>query len=527
VTHVADCETDPTKIAADATDMPLYIDLSLMPASFWSTVSNGGGDIRCFKPDGTELPREVVSCQSPYLDLDSTSKEVSLASAITSPSGGDWEIEVVFRKTRDDGTDEYILGTSTFGDYLYNRNNSGRITLRVSGVTLNFDFSPTINTSEQFNTLVMKNDASSGHNITCELNGQLASSPESGAGVRDLEDMDLIGSFGAGGIGADIARVRIWHDLTRTSLVHDYQVTNTTSGTLTDSGSAGNDGTITGATTVAGAGELHVKYTGTLSSSVATTIEIHADGTSSDYAVTATYGRDNANSGSNVLLRAESAVTDSTGNGNDATYAGTYSAGQIGQGLDAGQIGQGLDLSSDATIPDSATSDVSGFTAYKLSFWVKTTSTSSGAILVDKGGAAGFRVARNAATNNLDVIHASTTATLTGLWGSIDDGDWHYLSLRWNGTSVFGSVDGGSEVSTSQSTTPGANVTAYTLESSDLSGLDNFDLGDSALDANWITTEYNNQSSPSTFYTVTDPNAGHRSNRHPHVYRHSGAVIRH
>lgn len=38
-------------------------------------------------------------------------------------------------------------------------------------------------------------------------------------------------------------------------------------------------------------GEIHIKYTGTLSSSVDTDIEIHANGSSSDYAVTATYGR--------------------------------------------------------------------------------------------------------------------------------------------------------------------------------------------------------------------------------------------
>lgn len=50
-------------VAEGLTDYPVYIDLGDMPASFWSTVSSGGGDIRVYESDGTtELPREVVSC---------------------------------------------------------------------------------------------------------------------------------------------------------------------------------------------------------------------------------------------------------------------------------------------------------------------------------------------------------------------------------------------------------------------------------------------------------------------------------
>ena len=47
------------------TDYPAYVDLSHMTPAFWSTVANGGGDIRVFNSDGTvELPREVVSCDT-------------------------------------------------------------------------------------------------------------------------------------------------------------------------------------------------------------------------------------------------------------------------------------------------------------------------------------------------------------------------------------------------------------------------------------------------------------------------------
>jgi len=51
-------------VAATLTDYPAYVDLSEMPASFWSEVTNGGGDIRVYSDAGlsTELAREVVTC---------------------------------------------------------------------------------------------------------------------------------------------------------------------------------------------------------------------------------------------------------------------------------------------------------------------------------------------------------------------------------------------------------------------------------------------------------------------------------
>lgn len=60
---VAILTIDNTRVAADHTDFPVYVNLADMPASFWNTVTNGGGDIRVYKADGvTELPREIVSC---------------------------------------------------------------------------------------------------------------------------------------------------------------------------------------------------------------------------------------------------------------------------------------------------------------------------------------------------------------------------------------------------------------------------------------------------------------------------------
>ena len=54
------------KVSGTHSDFPAYVDLSEMPTAFWDTVSNGGGDIRCYSNEAltTELPREVVSCDT-------------------------------------------------------------------------------------------------------------------------------------------------------------------------------------------------------------------------------------------------------------------------------------------------------------------------------------------------------------------------------------------------------------------------------------------------------------------------------
>ena len=52
---------DHTLIPSDVTDVPLPIDLSEMPASFWANVTASGGDIRVYKADATtEVAREVA-----------------------------------------------------------------------------------------------------------------------------------------------------------------------------------------------------------------------------------------------------------------------------------------------------------------------------------------------------------------------------------------------------------------------------------------------------------------------------------
>lgn len=47
-------------------NFPAYLNLAVMPASFWATVTSTGGDIRCYSDSAltTQLPREVYACDT-------------------------------------------------------------------------------------------------------------------------------------------------------------------------------------------------------------------------------------------------------------------------------------------------------------------------------------------------------------------------------------------------------------------------------------------------------------------------------
>jgi hypothetical protein len=75
-----------------------------MPAGFWSTVTNGGGDIRVYESDGTtELPREVVSC-----DTATDTGELHFKGDVSALSDTDFIITV-------DGTSSDYAVTDTYG----------------------------------------------------------------------------------------------------------------------------------------------------------------------------------------------------------------------------------------------------------------------------------------------------------------------------------------------------------------------------------------------------------------------------
>jgi len=321
MTHVADVTIQSSQVPADLTDFRVLIDLSDLPAAFWSTVANGGGDIRCFKSDGTtELAREVVSCD-----------------------------------------------------------------------------------------------------------------------------------------------------------------------TATDTG------------------ELYIKFAGTLSSTVDTTIQIHADGTSSDYAVTATYGRNAVWSDYDVVLHLENGIN-STGGSNGVGANIFTSSGYIGGGFDFNGTDSRID------VPLSSLAE-----PFSLQAWGALDFLSEKCILsVANDGVSDSQhrlfhnVSNKAEASSFDgtlsAAAASSGLSTTSTWGKLD-GVWASASSR---TAYFNGANSGTNTDTRAVTLIDRLTLGVTADSTPLAfwngQIDEVRLRPSALSADWISTEYNNQSSPSTFYTASAVN---------------------
>jgi len=272
-------------------------------------------------------------------------------------------------------------------------------------------------------------------------------------------------------------------------------------------------------------GEIHFKASGTLSGSSDTDFYIYyGNASASDYATSATYGAENVWSDyvavwHNQENPAGSApqVLDSTANNNDMTSAGSMT----GADSVAGKLsGNALDYDGTddyLTVADSDSLD-SKFNL-TLSFWMSTTNTAHGKAFVSKAAAgagtsggylAGFvNSASQRAFNFLTYNGTSATTIITGST-VVNTGDWfYYTGVQDGGTRadlyVNASVDG-SDTSTSGLSAGTHVVNQATRGDTGVKvacKLDEVRIRNEAMSSTWISTEYNNQSSSSTFYTAS------------------------
>jgi len=275
--------------------------------------------------------------------------------------------------------------------------------------------------------------------------------------------------------------------------------------------------------TVGKTGALYVKYAGTLSSSVNTTIFIWYNGSDTEPATSATYGRDNVWTGYNAVIHlSEANNTDSNG------YVDSSGNGEHGTGVSmansevAGILeydAQDLDGSGDYVYSDPSAFDVSEGT---LSFWVKPVNWSAG------GG------------DNVVIIYYATSLSdrfwirhnTSDQWevgfenGGVDDiiffadsgftfttGNWYHFQVTWDdaGNSVKFYVNSVEEASTTTINNSGlvfsnyGYIGAYTGGTISHEGLmSSFRLSGTEFTSDRITTDWNNQNDPDTFYTTGD-----------------------
>jgi len=278
-------------------------------------------------------------------------------------------------------------------------------------------------------------------------------------------------------------------------------------------------------------GELHFKYTGTLSSSSDTEVIIDVDGARSDYAVGATYGR-NAVWSDYFGVWHEGAGTDSTGNGRTGTANGGVTnggaTGQIGEGTDYDGSDDYNSLANMSTLEDilaqvtfqswvSADSD-----AFYTAFGGVEDGSSETAYVIFEfnGGPSGTssdeRIAflrnQNGDACRIGVTDATmatiTTGNLNYLVTTLDINTSGNNKFYLNGSDATDSFTTDSMSDNFQTTDQSPYIGARNLRgvvSANLDGvIDDFRIRSGVLSSDWVGTEYNNQDSPSTFYSVED-----------------------
>lgn len=267
-----------------------------------------------------------------------------------------------------------------------------------------------------------------------------------------------------------------------------------------------------------GAGELHFKGD-VLNSTDVDFYIYYGNPSASDYASTDTYGRNNvwksAYKGVYHLQESGNGTSgefkDSTSNGNNGTGGGgsatpiraTGKLSGYGQYFDGGDL---INLSNPSSL------NVGQIT---VSSWVRRTTTGSNDIFFTRGntntGTVNYR--RNDTTNKWDFLvrlDGSESTQRTATSNSTTTTSYTHLVGTYDGTELKLYVDG--VLQTTSAVVSGAidldnyvgnNIGKNTASSAYATGdVDEFKIANAAQTAAWISTEYNNQSDTSTFFTI-------------------------
>lgn len=268
-------------------------------------------------------------------------------------------------------------------------------------------------------------------------------------------------------------------------------------------------------------GELHFKAAGTLSGSSNSDFYLYYNNSgASDYATSATYGAENVWNSNYIAVwhmqqdpsGSAPQMLDSTANSYDGTTQGSMTGGD----LVAGQIGSALDLDGTGdcfTVPYAAPFDLPD--SYTYSGWTNSTQTASTSIMGNLTAGAqsdGWTTNMQGGSNQyLQLTYNGGIQVINFSTSDPTDGNWHIFHSTQDGaTSASLYFDGFVEVTDSSVVRIGPKGTQLTVGARNAGAtnamdgiLDEVRMLDTDLTAEWIWTEYNNQSSPSTFYSVS------------------------
>jgi hypothetical protein len=533
----------------------MYIDLADMPAAFWDSVANGGGDIRTFLADGTELAREVVSCE-PGIPAGIGPSVVGVATSTGADSGSpEYSFDINLPSGIASGDVLLLIGingsgTDTFSaisgfDVLEYESNSftqlfiaARVADGTEGASVSASWTASVG-NVAFLAYCIR--GTSLDNLEFLLSSRRGTStPLFPTFTHSKDDNNLF--IAAGFFDDDNSSV-----VSASSGWDNFQIAS--SGTVTNSsvrvaavqleqeGDSVSPGgwqlselegfwpLIIGFAPKRDQGELHVKVP-TLSIIQDTVLHIYTDGASADYAATDTFGRNAVWGDYAAVYHLGEAANTTAGGYIDS--AGSFDATGVSMSSSVdGPLGAAayFDGSSDyLSVPAdvmNASEGASG--ALTVQGWAKLDSLASDATLLGNWSASGTHnvlfymdADGSAAGWRLGVISNSFASAFTSADVSGASTDWDMVHGVRGATSVAVYTNGSLTDSASLSGGIVPRTSSYGVGSDSGSSadrqlegaVDEVRLRADALSANWITTEYNNQSDPTSFYTATDPSAG-------------------
>lgn len=210
-------------------------------------------------------------------------------------------------------------------------------------------------------------------------------------------------------------------------------------------------------------------------------------------------------------------VYDSTSNGNNGTKVSQTSPASIASGEIGGA--QSFNGTSDfISLPPSLSS---GRSHFSVSFWANTTDTTSNGTYWNRPEFFGDSTSGNASGD----FGVNTNSGDLGMWSGlnsggdnstvttdlINDGNWHRIDAVNDGSTITLYLDGKSTGATLSSGLALDSFGWYLGAQHYYAGganyfhqgdIDEFRFSDSVRTADWISTEYSNQSSPATFYSL-------------------------
>lgn len=179
-----------------------------------------------------------------------------------------------------------------------------------------------------------------------------------------------------------------------------------------------------------------------------------------------------------------------------------------------GQIGTGGGFASGQFMTSGGNSDYLLTSSGTTSGWIKTTANSTYNPMMGKANFGtdrnGYLMTVNTTINKIfeDMCSASAAQQVTGT-ASVSQSVWHYIVATWNGATINFFIDGVLDNHQTQTVTPVNTATTLHIGSdasqvfTSTSSMDELHLSLTARTTDWILTEYRNQNSPSTFYSVS------------------------